>query len=55
MNTDKIRLILNIIFMIGAVASVCLYFFVEDTHPFIYVCAASLFIKMVEFFIRFMR
>lgn len=55
MNTDKIRNILNILFMIGAVISVILYFSLEDKHPFLYVCGAAIFLKMMEFFLRFMR
>ena len=54
MGTDKIRVILNIVFMILAVVSVILYFVVEDFTTFIYVCAAALFVKLMEFFLRFM-
>ena len=56
MDRDKIRNILNILFMIGAVASVILYFAMpSDRHPFMYVCSISLFLKMMEFVLRFMR
>ena len=54
MGTDKIRVILNIVFMILAVVSVILYFVIEDFTTFIYVCAAALFVKLMEFFLRFM-
>ena len=47
MDNDKIRNILNILFMIGALASVIIY-------VFFYVCGASLFLKMVEFVFRFL-
>lgn len=55
MNTTKIRTILNILFMIGAFASVILYFTVEDRMLFFYVCGAAIFLKFVEFILRFMR
>ena len=47
MNPDKIRNVLNILFMI--------YFVVgkEDFKMFIYVCGAAIFVKLMEFFIRF--
>ncbi|MBQ8520932.1 MAG: hypothetical protein IJ456_06090 [Bacteroides sp.] len=54
MGTDKIRTILNIVFMILAVAAVILYFAVDDFTTFIYVCAAAIFVKLMEFFVRFM-
>ena len=48
MNPDKIRNVLNILFMIT-------YFVVgkEDFKMFIYVCGAAIFVKLMEFFIRF--
>ncbi len=55
MNIDKIRNILNILFMIGAVVSVILYFSIgEDKTLFFYVCGASLFLKMMEYVFRFL-
>ena len=54
MNTDTIRSILNIVFMVLAVASVITYFVVEDFTTFIYVCGAAIFVKLCEFFLRFM-
>jgi len=54
-NIDKIRNILNILFMIGAVASIILYFSLgNDKSIFFYVCGASLFLKMMEFVLRFL-
>jgi hypothetical protein len=54
-NIDKIRNILNILFMIGAVASIILYFSLgDDKSIFFYVCGASLFLKMMEFVLRFL-
>ncbi len=54
MDTDRIRAILNVLFMIGALISVILYFTLgEDKTVFFYVCGASLFLKMMEFVFRF--
>lgn len=53
MNPDKIRTFLNILFLIGALASFITYFAVEDKKVFIYICATALFFKLMEFFIRF--
>lgn len=54
-NIDKIRNALNILFMIGAVASIILYFSLgDDKSIFFYVCGASLFLKMMEFVLRFL-
>ena len=53
MNTNLIRNILNIIFMVLALAAVLTYFFVSDFKVFIYVCAAAIFTKLIEFFLRF--
>ena len=54
MNTDTIRSILNIVFIIGAIASVICYYAVEDRHVFIYVCSAAIFVKLAEFLLRFL-
>lgn len=55
MNPDKIRNVLNILFMILALAAIIIYFVVgtEDFKMFIYVCGAAIFVKLMEFFIRF--
>ena len=54
MDTDRIRAVLNVLFMIGALISVILYFTLgEDKTVFFYVCGASLFLKMMEFLFRF--
>lgn len=54
MDTDRIRAVLNVLFMIGALISVILYFALgEDKTVFFYVCGASLFLKMMEFVFRF--
>lgn len=54
MDTDRIRVVLNVLFMIGALISVILYFTLgEDKTVFFYVCGASLFLKMMEFVFRF--
>lgn len=54
MDTDRTRAVLNVLFMIGALISVILYFTLgEDKTVFFYVCGASLFLKMMEFVFRF--
>lgn len=55
MNPDKIRNILNILFLILALAAFVTYFAVgkENFKTFLYVCAAALFVKLMEFYIRF--
>ncbi|MCD8292431.1 MAG: hypothetical protein LUC23_01545 [Prevotellaceae bacterium] len=54
MNTDKIRSVLNILFLVLAVAAVVIYFTAKgDFKLFIYVCGAAIFVKLMEFFIRF--
>ncbi len=53
MNPDKIRGILNMLFLVGTLASIITYFAIDDKTVFFYVCSASLFVKVMEFFIRF--
>ena len=54
MDTDRIRAVLNVLFMIGALISFILYLALgEDKTVFFYVCGASLFLKMMEFVFRF--
>ena len=52
MGTDKIRYYLNIIFIVLAIASVIVYY-VADFRTFIYVCGTAIFVKVMEFIIRF--
>ena len=53
MDTDRIRAVLNVLFMIGALISVILYFTLgEDKTVFFYVCGGSLFVIMMEFLFR---
>jgi hypothetical protein len=54
MNPDKIRNVLNILFLILALAAIVVYFvYDDDKKPFMYVCGAAIFFKLMEFFIRF--
>ena len=53
MNPDKIRNVLNILFMILALAAIIVYVVADDFKIFIYVCGAAIFVKLMEFFIRF--
>lgn len=51
----RIRVVLNILFMIGAFASVILYFTSDNQTLFFYVCCIAIFLKMVEFILRFFK
>lgn len=54
MNPDKIRNVLNILFLILALASIIVNIVARDDFKlFIYVCGAAIFVKLMEFFIRF--
>ena len=53
-NIDQIRAALNVVFLIGALASFILYFALgDDKSWFFYVCGAALCIKMIELVLRF--
>lgn len=55
MTTENIRKVLNALFLIGALISVILYITLDNKTPFFYVCSGALFVKIMEFFIRFTR
>lgn len=55
MDRDKLRTLLNTLFLIGALVSLILYFALDDKHPFFYVCSVSLFLKIMEIVLRIMR
>jgi len=50
---NKIRTILNILFLIGAVATFILYFTASGSMLFMYVGVAAMSFKMIEFILRF--
>lgn len=50
---DKIRRILNTLFMIGAVVTIILYIVCDNREPFFYSGTISLSIKMFEIILRF--
>lgn len=53
MYPDKLRNVLNVLFMILALAAFITYFVgKDDLKFFLYVCGAAIFVKMIEFFIR---
>ncbi len=52
MNPDKIRNVLNILFMVLALAAIIIYFAAKDDFK-LFVCGAAIFVKLMEFFIRF--
>lgn len=54
MYPDKLRNVLNILFMILALAAFITYFVAKDDFKlFLYVCGAAIFVKMVDFYMRF--
>ena len=53
MKVDKIRFILNTIFLIGAVITVILYLTLDNREPFFYVGFTTISIKVAEFILRF--
>ncbi|MBQ0060512.1 MAG: hypothetical protein MJZ69_08070 [Bacteroidaceae bacterium] len=54
MNTPKVRTYLNALFILGAIASVIIYFTCGYTPLFMWVILTSFALKLAEFFIRFM-
>lgn len=55
MNPDKIRNVLNILFMILAVATVIIYLVSDNLNLFIIVGSTAIFLKVMEFLIRFIN
>ena len=55
MDTDKIRNILNIVFMLLALVAVIVYFTAADQRLFIYACGAAVVVKIAESFLRFTK
>jgi VIT1/CCC1 family predicted Fe2+/Mn2+ transporter len=53
MTSDKVRNVLNILFLIGALVAIIVYFAVDDKKVFFYVSCGAIFFKLIEFFIRF--
>lgn len=53
MKTDKIRYILNTLFLIGVVITMILYFALDNREPFFYAGFITLSIKIFEFILRF--
>ena len=51
--TDKIRFFLNILFLIGVVATLLLYFIPDSREAFFYAGFTTLSIKVVDFILRF--
>ena len=54
MDTDKIRTILNMVFLVLAAIAVIMYFAGADFQTFFYVGIAAITAKLIEFFLRFM-
>lgn len=56
MILNKIRTILNVLFMLLALVSIILYFTAkEDFRMFMYACGAAIVIKLMEFCVRFIK
>lgn len=55
MDKERIRTILNILFLIGTAVAIILYFTVDDRQPFFYTCATALILKMIEVVLRMIR
>ena len=54
-NTEAIRKVLNILFLVLALIGVVLYFCLPDKHIYgLAIIAAGMLLKIAEFFIRFM-
>jgi sugar phosphate permease len=53
LNIDRIRTILNIIFMIGALSTIVVYFTVENQMVMFIVCCFTIFVKFIEYALRF--
>ena len=53
MNFDKIRTILNIVFIFVALIAIVVYFMTDDNMVFIYACGFAICIKLMEFIVRF--
>ena len=52
LNLDKIRLILNILFMIGTLSTIIIYFTVEEKMVMFIVCCFTIFVKFIEYALR---
>lgn len=56
MDSDKIRSVLNTLFLVLALVTIVVYFLVKDTENmkiFFYTCGAAICVKLMEFYIRF--
>ena len=56
MNPDKIRNILNLLFIILTIIAIIIYFKADNeeiNRLFIYVCGGAILVKVAELFIRF--
>ncbi len=53
MDLKKLRNILNVVFMVLALAAVIIYYASDNFTLFIYVCGGAVCVKLMEYFIRF--
>ena len=52
-NTDKIRYILNVLFLVGVVVTIILYIVTDGGKPYFYSGIITLSAKVFEFILRF--
>ena len=55
-DREKLRIILNVLFMIGAAVGLILYFFVfkeGERMPALYIIGGAMLLKIIEFVLRF--
>lgn len=56
MKRNQLRNLLNSLFLVGFLVALILYITIpEDRSAFLVVCAASMCIKIAEYYIRFFR
>ena len=57
MNLKLIRNVLNVLFMLLAIASVVVYFTTDEDNRvlFVYVCGCAIVVKIIEYSLRFIK
>lgn len=55
MDKQQVRNLLNLLFIIGTIVTIVLYFAIDNPQPFYYACGVSLVLKMTEVILRMIR
>lgn len=55
MDKQQVRNLLNLLFIIGTIVTIVLYFVIDNPQPFYYACGVSLVLKMTEVILRMIR